>query len=314
MFSLISFLFVFFTNNYLLLATIVFFSCFCWQGLNSQFEVITLSFCSIESGCGRYGKIRLWGSVGFIASVMVLGWLFEKISLLNLPILICFFLFCMWLSTISLSKKGMLNKTVTYQDDVSSNGFCKILFKPEIMALFFSVFLLKFSHGTYYTFFSIYVVGFGFSNSELGWLWSIAVIAEIVMFFVVHNFISRFGLQLVFICSFSAAVLRWALISIAPDILLVVIFSQLLHALTFSSLHTAVLLYIKINFEDRYQGTAVAFYCSFCIAGGGALGASVSGYFWDWSQQGTFMLSSLVGLIATLIAWVYVKALDDKKI
>jgi len=312
MFSLLSFLMVLFTTNYTLLALIVFVSCFCWQGLNSQFEVITLRFCSMESG-SRYGKIRLWGSVGFIASVLILGWLFELISLFNLPILISILLFCMWLSTMFLPKGDVSNQAVV-SDDESIDGFWKILLKPAILALFFATFLLKFSHGTYYTFFSIYVVEFGFSSIELGWLWSVAVIAEIGMFFVVHHFIAKFGIRFVFIFSLLAAVLRWALISVASDVLFVIIFSQLLHALTFSSLHTVVLMYIKNNFGEKYQGQAVAFYCSFCVAAGGALGASVSGYFWDWSQQGTFMMSSAVAFVATLIAWIYVKQLDYKRV
>ena len=140
------------------------------------------------------------------------------------------------------------------------------------------------------------------------------MIAEIGMFFVVHHFIAKFGIRFVFIFSLLAAVLRWALISVASDVLFVIIFSQLLHALTFSSLHTVVLMYIKINFGEKYQGQAVAFYCSFCVAAGGALGASVSGYLWDWSQQGTFMMSSVVAFVATLIAWIYVKQLHYKRV
>ncbi|NQZ90597.1 MAG: MFS transporter [Colwellia sp.] len=66
--------------------------------------------------------MRLWGSVGFIASVLILGWLFEQISLLNLPILISILLFCMWLSTMFLPKGNISNQAVV-SDDESIDGF-----------------------------------------------------------------------------------------------------------------------------------------------------------------------------------------------
>jgi PPP family 3-phenylpropionic acid transporter len=206
--------------------------------------------------------------------------------------------------------KGDMSHLAIVLRDESMDGFWRILFKPSIFALFVAIFLLKFSHGTYYTFFSIYVLDFGYSSSELGWLWSTAVVAEIGMFLIVHQFIRKFGLWPVLMLSLFAASLRWALISIASDVLLIIILSQLLHALTFSALHTVVLMYIKVSFGEQYQGQGIALYCSFCVATGGALGASVSGYFWEWDQQGTFIISSVIAFIATLIAWFYVRKLD----
>ncbi len=79
---------------------------FFWHAVLPQFEVITLAY--LDKQYQRYGQIRLWGSIGFIAAVLGLGLLFDFVSIVHLPLCILIFLILIWLSSLGLQNKTSL--------------------------------------------------------------------------------------------------------------------------------------------------------------------------------------------------------------
>lgn len=290
-----SFLLMFWVTDYwAVIFTVGLFS-FCWQGLIAQFEVVTLE--QIEDTDISYGKIRLWGSIGFVSAVSILGVLFDYTSInyfLHATLLLFILL---WLSTY------LVKESIQPQISVKKVAILETIKKPKILLLLLAVTLVSVSHGIYYTFFSVYLEELGHSKSFIGTLWTIAVIAEVLMFLVINRLFKRFSVQSVFLTSLFMAFVRWCCIAFFSDSILVLMFSQALHAFSFSAIHSVMMERIRADFRPEHQGRAQAIYNSFCISAGAAIGAGASGLLWNWSNAGTFMVSAAVALIALFVAW-----------
>jgi len=101
--------------------------------------------------------------------------------------------------------------------------------------------------------------------------------------------------------SFAAAVLRFVLTGWWVDVLLIAVFTQLLHGLTFGAHHAASLSVVNHCFPGRAQSRGQALYSSLGFGAGGLLGTFVSGWVWEHYGAGwTFTLSSLFALAGWL--------------
>ncbi|UZJ43997.1 MFS transporter [Marinimicrobium sp. C6131] len=298
------FLGVFAFSDFVPVLIIIALCSFCWQGLNSQFEVITLTHLSDRSNL--YGYIRMWGSIGFVVSVSVLGALLDIVEVKWVPWVVALFLMMTWGSVlIAPAPSNTVLKT-----HLSDGNIWKILRRSTVWGLFLAVFLLQLSHGPYYTFFSVYLDGLGYQRSSIGLLWSLAVASEVCMFMAMHWLSEWFSLRTLLIASLAIATVRWLMVGFLSDSIWWVGVSQLMHSFTFTAAHVAVVQLIRKHFGDRYQGQGQALYCSFCIGGGAALGAWSSGVLWDWSPKGTYSLAAAASLLGMAVAWFSVVGLN----
>ncbi|NMH61494.1 MFS transporter [Alteromonas sp. MYP5] len=301
----VSFACLWMDDSFYTMVGLIFVCSFCWQGLNSQFEIITLN--NLTGRVHVYSQIRLWGSVGFIAAVSALGWVFESQPLTYLPIIVLSLLLFMWVTTLLV---GDRNASVRQQ---ANTPITENIRNPLILGLIVSVTLIYLSHGTYYGFYSIYLAESGIDNSTIGMLWTLAVIAELICFAVMAKLFHRIGIRPLFLFSVVMTAVRWLGIGYLPESLVMLAACQLLHGLSFSVVHATVIELIRQHFGDHNQGRGQALYCSICVGLGQAVGVGLSGWLWDWSHAGTFYLSAAIALLAGAIAWrwVYPKTLES---
>ena len=156
---------------------------FFWNAVLAQFEVVTLGHL-IERPY-NYSRIRLWGSIGFIAAVVGLGYFFEQASLDYLPWIITFILALIWFSSLWITEKPL------HQNGEEGSNFWQQLKRPKVMSFFIACFLLQVSHGPYYVFYSIYLEDYGMASTTIGWLWALGVIAEVIMFLLMHRLFAK---------------------------------------------------------------------------------------------------------------------------
>ncbi len=171
---------VIFESYWGLMLTILLFSFF-WHASLPQFESYTFGCLGDEKH--RYGDIRLWGSVGFIAAVVLIGWQIDVFSVAVLPWDLLILLALVWLSSY-LVKDGK-----RHHESESSVGFLEILKRPEVISLLIVSFLVQLSHGVYYAFFTIQLSELGYDKTVIAWLWALGVIAEIAVFFLWPHFL-----------------------------------------------------------------------------------------------------------------------------
>ncbi len=272
---------------------------FFWNAVLPQFEVLTLSHLGERTE--RYSRIRLWGSIGFIVTVVGVGALLDWVDISWLPHLMLLLMVMIWLSSLCVNGDTALQ-------DRSQNGFMRQLWRPQVLAFFVVCFLVQFSHGPYYTFYSVLMDSLGYSRVHIGLLWAIGVAAEVIVFIYMHALIGRFGLRSIMLASLVLCVLRWALIGIVPESLPLMLFAQVLHAATFGTLHATGIALVHNYFSPACHGQGQAMFSSVGFGVGGASGALVSGYMWDGlGAPATFLMAALAAIAAVMIATVWIK-------
>ncbi|BCD89560.1 MFS metabolite transporter [Pseudomonas solani] len=293
--TLCTFALIFIDKSYAWLAMIMALHAFFWHAVLPQFEVITLAH--LREQAARYSQIRLWGSIGFILTVVGLGKAFEVFSLDVYPLALVIIM-----AGIVASSWWVPNATPLARDNgLQQGGFIAQLRQPGVLAFYLCVGLMQLSHGPYYTFQTIYLEALGYPRGFIGQLWALGVVAEVLMFLVMARILARFSVRQVLAASFLLAALRWLLLGHFADNLAVLLFAQVLHAATFGSFHAAAIHFVQRQFGPQQQGQGQALYAA--LAGtGGALGALYSGYSWtSLGASWTFVIASLAAMAAAVI-------------
>lgn len=269
---------------------------FFWNAVLPQFEAVTLSY--LREQVTRYALIRVWGSIGFILTVVVLGVAVDSRGpAVVLPVLFAVYT-GIWLSSLLISDPSGVAPGGRREPIIA------ILRLPSVMAFFLVCFLLQAGHGAYYTFYSIYMEAVGYSKTMIGGFWALGVIAEVAVFMVMHRLLQQFGARRVLMVSLFLAAVRWLLIGYFPHSLSILLFAQILHAATFGTFHAAAIHLVHHYFPAAYQGRGQALYSSLSFGAGGAVGSLFSGYLWAGAGPAvTYGISAMLSLLALLIAW-----------
>ena len=270
---------------------------FFWSASLPLMEAITLSHLGDHTD--KYGRIRSWGSVGFVLTVIGVGYLLENIAIAWLIWIVLGLKLGMVIFSYQIPEKEMISQ-VTGHHSVK-----QICLRPEVLAFLISSLLMLFAHGAYYTFFCIYLVEHAYDKGFIGWLWAIGVICEIGIFFIMPWLMRHFSLKLILIFSFACATLRFLMIGWGVEWPIIMVVAQILHAATYGAHHIAAMMVVHQFFRGRHQAKGQAIYTSIAYGIGGAIGAISSGYTWDLlGADMTFFVSSaasFIGLI--LVAW-----------
>lgn len=269
---------------------------FFWAAMLPQYETITMQ--ALNNRIDDYSKIRLWGSVGFIVAVVALGWLFDVLSVHYLPAVMLVIMLLITANGFFLSASATLREEKKGQNFIS-----QALQKPVIVFISITV-LLQISHGAYYTFFSIYLEQLGYSKSAIGLLWSLGVFSEVILFWQFHRLLHLLSWRGWVMISLILTAVRWLLISLQADQLILLLVAQVLHAFSFGAMHAVSMRYIQHYFSRANQAQGQALYSSIGFGLGGAIGAWGCGIFWNkLGGDQVFALSAVITVVAFLIAW-----------
>ncbi|MDD5057309.1 MAG: MFS transporter [Sideroxydans sp.] len=269
---------------------------FFWSASMPLVEATTLSY--LGKNTAHYGRIRSWGSIGFIVSVVGLGYAFDYIAIAWL----------LWAGLVCEVGILIFSRQIPHTEVIAHHTdhqpIKQIVMQPRVLALFGACFLMAVAHGPYYTFYSIYLVEHGYAKSTVGMLWALGVICEIGVFFVMPVLVKRFGFTRILLISFGAAVLRFLLIGWAVDVVVLLLFAQVLHALSFGSFHAASVGLVHEFFQGRHQSKGQALYGSFTYGAGGMLGGLASGPIWQhWGASALYSFSAGMALLGMLLMW-----------
>jgi len=266
---------------------------FFWNAALPQFEVITLN--RLGENRHRYSQIRLWGSLGFIFTVVVFGALFEWIALDWLPLLLVIIFFFIWATSMTIAEASP-------RISGSVNIF-SVLRKPQVVALLLACFLMQASHGPYYTFFTIYMQELEYQSFSIGLLWSLGVAAEVLVFMVMHRIMKRIHAARLMMISLLLTSVRWVLTAIFPENIFLIVLAQCLHAASFGVFHASAIHMIH-EFFPNHQGRGQALYASVSFGAGGAIGSLYSGFMWDfYAPMTTFLVAAGIALLGAGVSY-----------
>jgi len=295
--GLVSYCGVFFGESFYWLFIIMALMSFFWSASLPLIEATTLSH--LGESTARYGSIRSWGSLGFICAVIGIGYLLDTTEIVSL----LWWVLGFKLGIVIFSWRIPEAEVTSHSTD--SLSVKQILKKSGVLPFFVACLLMAFAHGPYYTFYSIYLVDYGYSKGTIGWLWAVGVICEIGIFFLIPRLMNWFSLKQVLAFSFCCAVIRFLMIGWGVEWPAIVLLAQILHAATYGAHHVASMMVIHHFFRGRHQAKGQTFYTSFTLGIGGALGGIFSGYAWEWmGPEFTFSISALAAFLGLgLIIW-----------
>ena len=279
--------------------------CFFYNAVMPQFESITLSHLGARSE--RYGLIRVWGSVGFIAVVVAYGWLIDRLGIAALPRLTLplFALFAL------LALFAFANRYADLPDEparAGDDGFRARLRRPQAVAFFVAAFLNQVSFGPFYTFFSIYLKDNGYAPTMQGLLWAAGVLVEIAMFFASVAVFRRWDAGKVLLLALLSAALRWWATGLWPGELAVMLLAQASHALNFGAFFAASMQLLARFFPGRMNGHGQGVFYGLSSGVGGVVGALMAGQLWRFGGSVAFVASGFIALLAAAIAWRWLVA------
>lgn len=261
----------------------------------------TVVFDHLHAEPARYSRVRIWGSIGYIVTVLATGALLDYLP----PASVLWMSFPLMGGILAFAL--LVPESPTPPQHVATPPVSTILAQPRVRALLGACFLMSAAHGALYLFYSIYLADHGYSKTLVGSLWFLGVIAEIGVFFFMARLLRRFSLRQVLLASFAAAVLRFLLIGWGVDSLPVLLGAQLLHGLTFGAYHAAAIAAINRWFPGRCQARGQALYSSLSFGAGGLLGGLVSGWTWDGlGNAATFGIGALFAVCGLVLVagWV----------
>jgi PPP family 3-phenylpropionic acid transporter len=293
--SLIAYLGVFLGTSFWWLFVVMAAMSFFWSASLPLVEATTFSV--LKERTGDYGVIRAWGSIGFVLTVVGVGYFLDWAGI---PALL-------WLALaakvgIALCARGVPEAAPTLHG-ADPGTVWKVLRRPEVSALFAACFLMAAAHGPYYTFYSIHLVDHGYTKAGIGWLWALGVIFEIAVFLQLPRLMRRFSIRQILVFSFACAVVRFVVIGWAADFAWLIAAAQVLHAATFGSYHAAAVAAVHHYFRGRHQAQGQALYTSLSFGAGGTIGSLASGYAWE--KIGPAMTISL-GSVAALVGLILI--------
>jgi PPP family 3-phenylpropionic acid transporter len=269
---------------------------FFWSASLPLVEAMTLRH--LDGRAEHYGRIRLWGSVGFIAAVLGTGAWLDRAPLasllwVNLALLVGIVV-CAW----------QLTDVPASRSADAPMGFRSGLLRPAVLALLAACFFMSAAHGPFYVFYSIHLVDHGYDKTAVGVLWSLGVVAEIAVFVAMPRMERAWSVQSILRASLLLAVVRFLLIGWAADSVALLLLAQVMHGATFGAYHAAAVAALNRWFPARHQARVQALYGSISFGAGGMVGNLVSGAAWQGLGPGlTFSLGSALAAVGLLLTW-----------
>ncbi len=259
-------------------------------------EALMLS--SMRGDLTHYGRLRLWGSVGFIVSVMTAGQLLDWFGVQQMP----------WIALALLLMVSAVSFRMREEPAVShaqgAPSVRQLLKKPAVMAFFSSTFLMVAAHASLYVYYSLYLAQIGYSKTVIGLMWSLGVVAEIVFFYYQAPLFRRFGVKNLMLFSLAVAVVRFMLIGFGATSLLVLLLAQVLHAASFGVHHSASVATLQRWFSGALQARGQALFISISYGLGGSLGGLLLSACWDtFGAQLVYLVAALMALLGLAAAY-----------
>lgn len=249
---------------------------------------------------GRYGRIRLWGSVGFMLTVFAAGAWFEAFGMGAFPgwtaVTLAGVLVCTWWLP------NVREATHTHAD-APREPIGAALRRPVVRWFFASLLFHVMAHFAIYGFLSLYLDSLGYSKATIGALWAVSVIVEIGWFYLQGRLIGRFPMERWLVICAAATALRMAMTGGLGDSLVALVIAQSIHALTFATHHTASIAMVTTHFPGRLRARGQALFTVIGYGFGGVAGVLAGGAIAArWGFRPMFAAAAVLGLLAWFCA------------
>ncbi|ELX08421.1 putative 3-phenylpropionic acid transporter [Janthinobacterium sp. HH01] len=222
-----------------------------------------------------YGRIRMWGSIGFIVSVTLASYALEHYGIVSLP----------WVAAallvLTIAAAFRLKDVPRRQHKTAPPPLMSLLRRREVIAFFASTALMVSAHTSLYTFYSLYLERSGYSKTVIGGMWSLGVLAEVLLFYYQAPLFRRWGAKLMMYVTLAVALVRFLMIGFGPQVVWLLVVAQIMHAATFALHHSSCVMTLQRWFSGPLQARGQALYMSISYGVGGSLGGLFLAQWWE---------------------------------
>ena len=247
----------------------------------------------------RYGRIRLWGSLGFLLTVLSAGWWFDHRGMHDFPI-------WTWgtLLLVNLSVWLMPNVREPQGEHAHHQPIWTELIRPHNRWFFATMFFHVLAHVAIYSFYSLYLDSLGYSKAMIGALWALSVAVEVLGFLTQGRWLHLLSHQRwLWLCA-CTLLLRMSMIAVGASSLWVLALAQVLHTATFAIHHSVCISWLSKHFAARLRGRGQALYSIIGYGATGVLGALGGGLISEHlGLSAVFWAAIPVSAMAVLGAW-----------
>ncbi len=249
---------------------------------------------ALEKLKNRYGKSRLWGSIGFMATSLILAKIYDGYKsglyfylFIGIAIFVIGFIISLNAKTFNLSQDEPYREKFSFGKNI---GF------------WISIFLMQVSFGFFYSFFTLYESDHSISLSMVSYLWSISIICEVAMFTFQEKILHINTIKLIQF-AIIVTIFRWFLLYLFPNSLVVSFITQTFHAFSFALFHSATITYLFKLYQQKKL--SMQFYHGISYGLGGFVGSLLAGYFYG---KYLFLIAALITLLSFIALSAKLKA------
>jgi PPP family 3-phenylpropionic acid transporter len=244
-----------------------------------------------------YGRIRMWGSIGFIVSVTVASLALERYGIVTLP----------WVAAallvFTIGAAFRLRDVPRRVHKEAPPLLRALLRRREVIAFFASTALMVSAHASLYTFYSLYLERSGYSKTVIGAMWSLGVLAEVLLFYFQAPLFKRWGAMRMMYLALGTAVVRFVMIGAGSHMLWLLVAAQLMHALTFALHHSSSVMTLQRWFSGPLQARGQALYMSISYGIGGSLGGLFLAQWWERAgAESVYYMAAVLALLSSAAA------------
>jgi PPP family 3-phenylpropionic acid transporter len=255
---------------------------------------------------GRYGRVRMWGSIGFIVSVSAFGVILQATGIDALPLFTVMVFAALAVAAWRLPSQGT---SAAAAQAVPAGGVWAVLRRPVVAWFFAGVFLTVLAHTSLYVFLSLYLVELGYGKTAVGALWAVAVVGEILFFWTQGHWFARWNAQTWLVIAAAVCIVRFGAMAAFGGLAIVLIAAQSLHAVTFAAQHAACIALIDRHFPGVLRGRGQALYTTLGYGVSGVLGGLAGGAVSQrWGLPAVFAAAALVSVAALGCCWRALRA------
>jgi MFS transporter, PPP family, 3-phenylpropionic acid transporter len=243
----------------------------------------------------EYGWVRGAGSAAFIGGTLISGQLVGGFGLTAIIWAQAALLFAAAFAALRVPE--ILHE----KSPPRRHAFVVLMRIPAFRTLVVAAALILGSHAMHDAFAVIRWTAAGVSAPAASLLWSLAVAAEVVVFFLIGPaLIARLTPAGAVALAALAGIVRWSVMAHTTDLLALAL-AQPLHGLTFALLHLACMRLIAASVPPGLEGTAQAIYATLGIGGATALLTLASGFLYlQLGAAGFWIMAALCALALPL--------------
>ena len=248
---------------------------------------------------GRYGRVRLWGSVGFILAVVGSGVLLERAGVARYPWLV---LALLGLLLVAAMRLPVVTEAAHASE--AAPGALTVLRDPVVAWFFAGVFFTVLAHTSLYAFFSLYLVSLGYTKSAVGLVWALGVAVEVAWFWFQGRWLARMSPHAWLLVAAFVTMLRLAVVAAWGATPWLLVAAQCTHAVTFAAQHSSCIAVINRHFPGRQRGRGQALYTVLGYGASGVIGGLAGGALSEaFGFAAVFWAASAAAGVAVLCCW-----------